>query len=247
MTPKEQWLTVPAAKHPAQVQILNRSVMTIKRSYKTFGRIAMLLVAGWGPVPLAQAVDIAPLVGYRVGGNLSVSGSGTTSGTTTESESRLELDDTTSYGLILDFDLDRERQIEIYLSRQNTQLTASQPYLGYSQFDLTVDYYHIGGLYFPEFPEGGGRFRPFVSGTFGLTHMDPKGTGLRTEDFFSLALGGGATFFPIKRVGLRFDTRVIYTAVNTDSAIFCSGGCVVKVKSQGFMQTELGASVVFRF
>jgi hypothetical protein len=221
--------------------------MTMKRSDKAYGRIAMLLFAACGLVPVAQAVDIAPFVGYRFGGNINVNNSGTTSGTTTENESKLELGDTTSYGLILDFDLDPQRQIEVYLSRQNTQLTPSQPFLGFSQFDLTVDYYHIGGLYFPDYPEGGGRFRPFVSGTFGLTRMDPKGTGLSTENFFSLALGGGATYFPVKHVGLRFDARVIYTAVNTDSAIFCSGGCVVRVSSEGFMQTEIGASVVFHF
>jgi len=207
----------------------------------------MLLFAAGGLVPPAQAVDIAPFVASRFGGNVNVNDSGTTSGTSTETESRLELGDSTSYGLILDFDLDPQRQIEVYLSRQNTQLTASQLYLGYSQFDLTVDYYHIGGLYFPDYPEGGGRFRPFVSGTFGVTRMDPKGAGLSTEDFFSLAVGGGATYFPVKHLGLRFDARVIYTAVHTDSAIFCSGGCVVSVSSEGFMQTELGASVVFRF
>jgi hypothetical protein len=221
--------------------------MTMKRSTKAYGRMAMLWFAAGGLVPYAQAVDIAPFVACRFGGNVNVNDSGTTSGTTTETESRLELGDTTSYGLILDFDLDPQRQIEVYLSRQNTQLTASQLYLGYSQFDLTVDYYHVGGLYFPDYPEGGGRFRPFVSGTFGMTRMDPKGAGLSTENFFSLALGGGATYFPVKRLGLRFDARVIYTAVHSDGAIFCSGGCVVSVSSEGFMQTELGASVVFRF
>ena len=223
--------------------ILNLRVMTMKRSYKAYGRMAILLFAGWGIVPFANAVDIAPFAAYRFGGNINVYDSGTTS----ESESKLELDDATSYGLILDFDLDHQRQIEIYLSHQNTQLMANQLFLGYSEFDLTVDYYHIGGLYYPEYPEGGGRFRPFVSGTFGLTRMDPKGAGLSTENFFSLAFGGGATFFPVKHLGLRFDARAIYTAVNTDGAIFCSGGCVVSVSSGGFWQTEFGASVVFRF
>lgn len=205
----------------------------------------MLLVAAWGFVPPAQAVDIAPLVAYRLGGDITVNDNATTSGITTET--KLELDDATSYGLILDFDLDYQRQIEIYLSHQNTQLVASQPFLGYSQFGLTVDYYHIGGLFYPDFPEGHGRFRPFVSGTAGLTRMDPKGAGLSTENFFSLAFGGGATYFPVKRMGLRFDARAIFTAVHTDSAIFCSGGCVVSVSSEGFWQTEFGASVVFRF
>lgn len=217
----------------------------MKRSYGMFCRIVALLVATWGLVPPAQAVDIAPLVGYRMGGDLSVNDTGTTSGTATEFE--LELDDATSYGLILDFDLDYQRQIEIYLSRQRTQVGASQPFLGYSLFDLTVDYYHIGGLFYPDYPEWRGPFRPFVSGTFGLTRMDPQGANLDAENFFSLSFGGGAAYFPVKHMGLRFDFRAIFTAVDTDSAIFCSGGCVVKVNSSGFWQTELGASVVFRF
>ena len=205
----------------------------------------MLLLVTCGLVPLAQAVDIAPMVGYRMGGDLSVNDSGTTSGTATEFE--LELDDATSYGLIMDFDLDYQRQIEIYLSRQSTQVAASQPFLGHSLFDLTVDYYHIGGLFYPDYPEGHGRFRPFVSGTFGLTRMDPQGANLSTENFFSLAFGAGATYFPVKNMGLRFDFRGIFTAVDTDSAIFCSGGCVVKVNSSGIWQTEMGVSVVFHF
>jgi hypothetical protein len=209
----------------------------------------MLLVAAWGFVPLAQAVDITPLVAYRMSGDLTVNDNTTTTTTTTTTptDTELELDDSVSYGLILDFDLDYQRQIEIYLSRQNTQLAASQPFLGYSQFDLKVDYYHIGGLFYPDYPEGGERFRPFVSGTFGLTRMNPEGANLSTENFFSIALGGGAKYFPVKHLGLRFDFRAIFTAVDSDSAIFCSGGCVVSVDSEGFWQTEIGASVVFRF
>lgn len=201
-------------------------------------RFAALVITALGCSPLAQAVDIAPFVAQRFGGDIDIEDSG--AGTTTQ----LELDDASSYGLILDFDLDPQRQIEVYVSRQDTQLASGQPFLGYSLFDLTVDYYHIGGLYYPTEDE---RFRPFVSGTLGLTRMDPQGAGLSTENFFSLALGGGATFFPLKQLGLRFDARAIYTAVNTDGAIFCSGGCVVRVNSEGFWQTELGASVVLHF
>lgn len=203
---------------------------------KTDGRVAVPLIVALGFSPLAQAVDIAPFVAQRFGGDLDVIDSGTTTG--------LELDDASSYGLILDFDLDYQRKIEVYLSRQDTQLTASQPFLGYPVFDLTVDYYHIGGLYYPTEDE---RFRPFVSGTLGLTRMDPQGAGLTTENFFSLALGGGGTLSLAKSLGLRFDVRAIYTAVNSSSAIFCSGGCVASVTSEGFWQMEIGASVVLHF
>ncbi len=206
------------------------------RSHQTFYRAVVLLIAAMGCSTAAQAVDIAPFVAQRFGGSMDINDSGTGTG--------LELDDASSYGLVLDFDLDWQHQIEVYISHEDTQLQASQPFVGYSLFDLAVDYYHIGGLYYPTEDE---RFRPFVSGTFGLTRMDPEGAGLATEDFFSLALGGGATFFPTKHLGLRFDVRGIYTAIQTGTAIFCSGGCVVSVSSEGFWQTEIGASVVLRF
>jgi hypothetical protein len=41
--------------------------------------------------------------------------------------------------------------------------------------------------------------------------------------------------------------RGIYTSVNSNSAIFCSSGCAIKVNSNGFVQTELSASLVMAF
>jgi outer membrane protein W len=93
----------------------------------------------------------------------------------------------------------------------------------------------------------GETMRPFVSGTFGLTRMDPKGSDLNTENHFSLALGTGVKFYLSRNFGLRFDMRAIYTAVSSDTAIFCAGGCAVQVSSTGFMQTELGAALMLRF
>ncbi len=208
----------------------------MQRSRQTIYRTVMLLIAAMGYATAAQAVDIAPFVAQRFGGSMDINESGSVSG--------LELDDESSFGLVLDFDLDWQRKIEVYLSRENTQIQASQPFAGVSLFDLTVDYYHIGGLFYPTEDE---RFRPFVSGTLGLTRMDPQEAGLTTENFFSLALGGGATLSLTRNLGLRFDVRAIYTAINTGSAIFCSGGCVVSVSSEGFWQTEIGTSFVLHF
>ena len=91
------------------------------------------------------------------------------------------------------------------------------------------------------------RVRPFVSGTFGLTRMEPKRADLTTENRLSLSLGAGAKIFFTKNLGLRFDVRGIYTALNADTAIFCSGGCAIKVNSSGFVQTELSAALMMRF
>jgi len=161
-------------------------------------------------------------------------------GTRTRCPSTLHL----AAGLV-DVDLDPDRQIEFYLSRQSTTLSADGLFTGNPLFDLSVEYYHVGGLYLIEVQSE--RVRPFVSGTLGLTRMNPQGDGLDTETWFSLAFGGGAKFFVTKRLAVRLDARGIFTAVNSNGAVFCSGGCTISIQSSGFMQAELGAGLVFRF
>ncbi|MGB8410062.1 MAG: hypothetical protein WCE58_09180, partial [Gallionella sp.] len=132
----------------------------------------------------------------------------------------------------------------VFLSRQDTRLTTTGTFTGNPLFDLTIDYYHIGGLYMlPDYD----RVRPFVSGTFGLTRMAPDRADLTAENRFSVSLGGGAKIYFTKNLGMRFDVRGIYTALNGNTEIFCSGGCAIKVVSSGFVQTELSAALLMRF
>ena len=182
----------------------------------------------------ARAVEIAPFTSHRYGGNFE----------DTNTLSGFELADATSFGLLLDFDSEPDKQIEVFLSRQDTQLTTAGAFTGNPLFDLTIDYYHIGGLYL--LPADGLMY-PFVSGTIGLTRMVPKRSDLTTENRLSLSLGGGVKFFLGKALGIRFDVRGIYTALNADTAVFCSGGCTIKVRSNGFLQTEVGAALMMRF
>ena len=120
---------------------------------------------------------------------------------------------------------------------------AGGPFTGNPLFDVSVNYYHIGGLYLFE----GERFRPFISGTLGLTRMDPQRADLSAETRISAALGVGAKFFFTESLGIRLDVRGIYTAINSDASIFCAGGCAVQVRSSGFFQGELGAGLILRF
>jgi hypothetical protein len=182
-----------------------------------------------------MGIEITPFGGYRFGGGFKDANTGTD----------ISLNEAGSFGLILDFDLNREQQIEVYLSRQGTTLSADGTFTGDPLFDLSVEYYHFGGLYLFEVENE--RVRPFISGTMGITRMDPHGEGLNTETLFSLALGGGVKFFLTDHFGLRLDARGIYTAMNTDAAIFCSGGCAIAVRSSGFVQGEIGAGLVLRF
>lgn len=182
----------------------------------------------------AQMVEVTPFAGQRYGGSFE----------DTNTASKFEVGDAKSFGLLLDFDSEPDKQIEVLLSRQDTHLATTGPFTGNPLFDLTIDYYHIGGLYM--LPEGE-RVRPFVSGTIGLTRMAPKRADLTTENRLSISLGGGAKFFLSRSVGLRLDVRAIYTMLNADTSVFCSGGCTIKVRSNGFVQTEAGAALLMRF
>lgn len=182
----------------------------------------------------ARAVEVAPFIGHRYGG--SFQDANTLSG--------FELADANSFGLLLDFDTEPDRQIEVFLSRQDTQLTTAGTFTGNPLFNLSIDYYHIGGLYL--LPTEG-LMHPFVSGTMGLTRMVPKRADLTTENRLSLSLGGGAKFYFSRSVGVRFDVRAIYTMLNADTAVFCSGGCTIMVRGNGFVQLEAGAALLMRF
>jgi hypothetical protein len=182
----------------------------------------------------ARGVEVAPYTGQRYGGSFM----------DTNTSADFEVADAAAFGLVIDFDLEPNKQIEVLLSRQNTYLSTTGTFTGNPLFDLTIDYYHIGGLYM--MPESD-RVRPFLSGTFGLTRMAPKRADLTTENRLSLSLGGGAKIFLGKNLGLRFDVRAIYTALNADAEVFCSGGCAIKVYSSGFVQTEVGAALMLRF
>jgi hypothetical protein len=182
----------------------------------------------------AHAVEIAPYTGHRYGGSFMDS----------NTSADFEVVDASSYGLVLDFDLEPDKQIEFLLSRQNSHLSTSGTFTGNPLFDLTIDYYHIGGLYM--MPEGE-RVRPFLSGTIGLTRMAPNRADLTTENRLSLSLGGGAKIFVTRNLGLRFDVRGIYTALDANAEVFCSGGCSIKVYSSGFVQTEVSAALIVRF
>lgn len=208
----------------------SRTVLTFRRRTLV---VALLMLAMLLPAQV-QAVEVTPFVGERYGGGFEDSNTG----------ANFEIADAKAFGLALDFDLEPDKQIEVFLSRENTKLTTSGTFMGNPLFDLTIDYYHIGGLYmFPEVD----RIRPFVSGTLGLTSMAPHRVDLTTENRLSLSLGGGAKIPLSKQLGLRFDARGIYTMLNSDSAVLCSGGCTIKVKGNGFVQTEVSAALMIRF
>ncbi|HUJ18015.1 MAG TPA: hypothetical protein VL197_08475 [Nitrospirota bacterium] len=197
---------------------------------------AMILVAAFTPIPaMATSLEVTPFAGYTWGGEFNDSVTGET----------LKVDETANYGVMVDFKQDEQSQIELYFSRQATQLKANERlFTGNPLFDLDIEYFHVGGTYGMD----SGKVRPFVVGSLGATHMVPKGPGLDALTKFSLSLGGGVKLFATDRVGLRLEGRWFGTLFNGSGSAFCSSGaCAISVQGDLFSQFTTNAGVFITF
>jgi len=195
--------------------------------------VAGLLLWASGP---AAAFDweLTPIAGFQFGGELEDEYTGVD----------YELDEEAVFGLIADFDLSPEEQIEVYFSRQETELTVeSGEFSGESLFDVDVNYLHVGGVLVWD----GEVVKPFVVATMGLTYFDPSLSGGDDEVDFSMSLGGGVKIMPWEHLGLRLEARGFGTFVDSSTSIFVSDGAQVFFTSDLFLQAQVTAGIVFRF
>jgi len=181
--------------------------------------------------------EITPFVGWRFGGSLEEETTGAS----------IEFEDAKSFGLVIDYTIEPDKQVEIYISRQYTSLEGfDTDELNGESFkkDLTVDYYHIGGVYLIS----GDKLRPFVSGTIGLTVFNPDDPDLSSETKASLALGTGVKYYASKHLGLRLEGRGIFTLIGSDTAVFSKNGNMsIHVNGSGIAQGEVNAGLMFMF
>jgi opacity protein-like surface antigen len=204
---------------------------------------AMTLIATSFPLPaIAGDFEITPFAGYTWGGEFNDSVTGAT----------LKVDETSNYGIMLDINLvdnnqEGQSQIELYFSRQATQLrTDTGTFTGNPLFNLDIEYYHIGGTYCID--SDSGKVIPFVVGTLGVTHMVPQGPGLDDLTKFSLSLGGGVKLFATDRIGLRLEGRWLGTLFNGSGSAFCtSGTCAINVQGDVFSQFVANAGLIIAF
>lgn len=137
------------------------------------------------------------------------------------------------------------RRLELWYSRQASELTSSGPVTGEPLFDIDVHYLHLGGTV------AAGEWdavRPFVSGGLGVTHFSPGRSGLGSDTRLSMSLGAGGRIPLGPAIGLRLDARWIGTLMDSNSTLFCDdGSCALQVDGDLLSQWELGAGVYFAF
>ena len=84
----------------------------------------------------AQKAEITPFIGYQFGGELRVR------------DGDLRLQDDINYGLVLNYTLSRQGQLEVSYTRQDTRVEYSEFQVGTRPiYDVSVNYWQIGGLY----------------------------------------------------------------------------------------------------
>ena len=199
--------------------------------------VVFLLAATAVPVAHAQEHAFTLYGAYRDGGRF-------TDATTGQA---LSIGASGAAAASIDFPLDRSRQLQLFVSRQSSDLAISQTAvpspLG-TQLPLDVTYVHFGGNYFVEGPVGRGTY---VVGGLGITLFEPGGEGLGNELRPSLSLGVGYQLPLGTRLALRMELRGYATLVNSSGGFFCSGGCVISIKGDTVTQGEALLGLTFRF
>jgi len=194
------------------------------------------------PVALAQEqsfnFEITPYGAYRFGGEFEEA----------TGNIAIEVDDNSSYGLILNAKHSPITQWEILYSHQETSADTLGLGLAEPVLDIDLDYLHAGGTYLWD----GEHVRPFLSATVGVTQVDVSTAGYDSDSFFSFSLGLGLQVRPSDRLGIRLEARSFGTMLDTDTDLFCQFGpanniCAVRIDGSVLWQLEAIAGIVFRF
>lgn len=194
---------------------------------------AAVLGVGLSCPMVAGAVDveISPVLGYRFGGEF-------TNDTTNQD---VDVKAATSYGLAVDVEYAPDRMVEVFYSRQSTEIEDVSPSL-----DLDVEYFQVGGV--AEYTQE--DYTPYLVGTIGAARFSPGGD-LDSETRFSLTIGGGVKWFLNEHWAVKAEGRAYFTVFDSDTEIFCvsSGGatCLFRTSGSLIWQLEANAGVTFRF
>ena len=151
--------------------------------------------------------ELTPFAGFATGGefeDLTASAS-------------LELDDSSSFGVLIDIRESANTQWEILYSFQATDAdTTGLPTSG-APLDIDVHYVQAGGTYLGN----GHAVRPYLAATVGAAHFEPGLDGVDSETFFAFSIGTGLHIRPNARFGIRLEARVYGTLLDSNSDLFC--------------------------
>ena len=201
---------------------------------------AMLILASLPSIAQETSgkFELTPFAAYRGGGQFE------------DKEGLVEFDlqESNAWGLILNGRVEANTQWEVLYSSQSTGVERTAAIPNEPDFDIDVEYLHVGGTYLFE----GDRVRPFIAATVGASRFGPHPSGFGSESFVSGSFGGGWMISLARRLALRIEARGYATLVDDDSRLFCAssdagGACLLVLEGSFFTQWETRAGLTFRF
>jgi len=196
-----------------------------------------------GAAAFAQAQDLGRVEGSENGLTLYGGYRGGGDFTDATTGQNIRVGSTGTFGLALDIALEPLKQVQIFYSRQNTELSSGAFLVSTGSIPLRIEYFHLGGTVFFDKMSSGG----YAVGGIGATLFTPNGPGLTSETKPSINFGFGY-MLPLGRgLGVRFEARGYATLINSTGGFFCSGGCVVSIKGDALYQGEALVGLTGRF
>ena len=203
---------------------------------------ALAVLGALAPAPArAEGTGLTLQAGWRGGGSFIEAPSGAVR----------DVEASSVLSVSLERAIDASRQVQLHVSTQDTAVFAAPPTAtpvgtatAGTRLPLRITTVHLGGTNYFDGPIGQG---PYVAGGLGATFLSPGLSGTSTEAFFSLGIGAGYAWPLARKVALRVEARALLVAVSGEGTLFCSGGCVVSLRGDAFVQgdVQLGLSIGF--
>ena len=186
--------------------------------------------------------ELTPFGAYRFGGTFEIE----------DSPDSFDIQDSPSFGLIMNFPHRANTRWEVFYSNQSTEAEFSDPDSSNALVDIDLHILQIGGTYQFESDRDRGTVQPYLAATIGGTHVRASANGSESDTFFSGSLGLGLLILPNSRVGLRLEARGHATFTNSSTNLLCVSGpdlnaCAIELTGDVITQVETFAGVVIRF
>ena len=180
----------------------------------------------------AQAVELTPFGGYRLGWSVSDVGGAPV----------VDDDGGVSFGVAANIALGRPADgfsFEALFSREQARVKIQPTFFSPPvTTNVEVDHMMIGVQ--QEFDNR----TAFISALAGLTRYAAGGD---REIRFTVGLGAGGKFFATRHLGLRVDGRGYMTIIGLGGSAVCSGGCVFVFNANPVFQADLTAGLIVAF
>lgn len=205
--------------------------------------IVLILILSF--VAHANATDVSLLLGYQLNNDFEIGDPGKLAGSAQpqgEPGDDLALEGGVALSMAVDFVFkgNPNQRIGLFVTRQQAEFDSGS---GLEDEDMNVTHLHFTAMtYYPS-----GDWEPFVLAGIGAGFFSPSDNSLRDVTKFSAQIGGGANYKISENLLLRLDARWIPTFFNGSSSGICSGGCVVKLKSDVYSQFQANVGLQFRF